>query len=58
MNAVKFIETHGLIDPILDYTDAEITVLGWVYDRATDQAIAEIETIPATMSAARDWLGY
>ncbi len=58
MNAVKYIETHGLIDPIIDYTASEITVLGWVYDPATEQALAEIETIPATMSAAREWLGY
>ncbi|WP_186152435.1 hypothetical protein [Burkholderia gladioli] len=54
---IRWIDSHHLPEPTRDNCDGTLTVACVTVGRDNDVTI-ERETIPATLKAARDWLGY
>ena len=53
-NLIRFIEAHG--NKVISHTETEITA---ECDYTKDGSVFTVaETFPATLQAARDWLGY
>jgi hypothetical protein len=56
-NLIAWIDTHGTAEPTIDNGDGTLNVSCIAVD-AKGGVFTEYATIPATLSAARDWLGY
>ncbi|MBR8460760.1 hypothetical protein KDW07_26835 [Burkholderia dolosa] len=54
---IRWIETHFLPERVINNGDGTLTV-ACVVIAADNTSSIERSTIPATRSAARDWLGY
>ncbi|WP_186101417.1 hypothetical protein [Burkholderia gladioli] len=54
---IRWIDSHDLPEPTRDNCDGTLTVACVMVGRDDDVTV-ERETIPATLKAARDWLGY
>ncbi|EPS1221671.1 hypothetical protein ACVBR5_000902 [Burkholderia cenocepacia] len=53
---IEWIDGHGTAEPTRDNGDSTLTVACEVVQNG--RVSIERSTIPATLSAARDWLGY
>ncbi|WP_261541733.1 hypothetical protein [Burkholderia multivorans] len=56
-NLITWIDGHGTAEPTVDNGDGTLNV-SCVAVAADGCVFTEYETIPATLKAARDWLGY
>ncbi|MDN7916591.1 hypothetical protein QZM99_00605 [Burkholderia gladioli] len=54
---IRWIDSHDLPEPTRDNCDGTLTVTCVMVGRDDDVTV-ERKTIPATLKAARDWLGY
>jgi hypothetical protein len=53
-----WIDSHGTAEPTIDNGDGTLTVACSCVNVHTNASFIERSTIPGTLSAARDWLGY
>lgn len=53
-----WIDSHGTAEPTIDNGDGTLNVSCAAVDVNTGESFIERSTIPGTLSAARDWLGY
>lgn len=59
LRLIAWINGHDLgVTPVIRATDETLTVQCIEYHSDTKTRLVIRETIPATMQAARDWLGY
>lgn len=54
---ITWIDSHGTAEPTIDNGDGTLNV-SCVAVAADRRVFTEYSTIPATLKAARDWLGY
>jgi hypothetical protein len=54
---ITWIDSHDTAEPTIDNGDGTLNVSCTAVD-AKGGVFTEYETIPATLKAARDWLGY
>ncbi|MCA8266452.1 hypothetical protein [Burkholderia vietnamiensis] len=55
---IAWIDSHDTVEPTVDNRDGTLTVACSCVNVNTGESFVEHSTIPATMTAARDWLGY
>ncbi|WP_217481856.1 hypothetical protein [Burkholderia lata] len=55
---IRWIDSHNPAEPTIDNGDGTLTVACACVNVNTGASFVEHSTIPATLKAARDWLGY